>query len=843
MYCWEQTKSQRIDRMKILELELNLYKRLALNDIRHFKLELKDIVQLILGTNASGKSSILYELSPLPANHKSYHKGGKKRILIAKENKTYELISDFSDGQDHYFIVDGENLNTGRTVTIQKELVKEHFGLTFETHEVMLGYEQFTRMPPSRRRELFTTLCVVDYTYAIKLYKKIQEALRDTTGFIKTTKKRLVTETAHALNAEEITALRSRLAELNRESQAMYMLRNANALTVDDAKTIGEASVKMINDLMQKFRGIRRLLQDKCYITPEEYQSDIDSLRDELSRVEGVYARISEEFIKASSEVDSVSGLEGEDVIKLKDQIIANNQQAKDLLATRKKPLDGFNPLMASHSMELVYESLVSVLTELPSDSDGKMSSAALNEVIEMLRERESSLNVNREKLAGLEHREKHLQELASSEQISCPKCEHEWRAGYSEDEHTSVKSRIEAGRGFVAILTKEIKELNERRESLTNYSNLYREYMRIAKNTPELQPLWDLIVQDDTLRRSPSHALTLIELVRSDLRIEMQVYAIRQKITTDMERLKMAEYAQSEAIKGKKSNLERLEQEIGFLSRQKLNVQTRLQDTVIIQRQIKHMYEIGDRMAQAKEELNHSSRGIIDAVKNEIIDEALAETMREIATLSTRIHSIDQHESLIADLKKTIQEHEKAEKAYKALADALSPTDGLIAEGMLGFIRNFVARMNALIAKVWTYRMEVHDCSTEEDSAELNYKFPLTTPNLTEPVPDVSCGSSGQQEMIDLAFRIVAAQCLGLDRGPLSLDEFGKTFDESHREAATQVMHQLVEQLSFSQLFMISHYESCYGAFYNAQITVVDKRNITIPSNRKYNEFTTIAT
>lgn len=828
--------------MKILELELHLYKRLALNNIRHFKLELKDIVQLILGTNASGKSSILYELSPLPANHKSYHKGGKKRILIAHNGKTYELISDFKDGQDHYFIVDGENLNIGRTVTIQKELVKEHFGITFETHELLLGYEQFTRMSPSRRRELFTMLCVVDYTYAIKLYKKIQEALRDTVGALKTAKKRLVHESAQALKDEEITSLRARLNELNRESQSMYMLRNANAPTVNDAKTVAEASAKVIEDLMQKFRGVRRVLREQCYITPEEYQSDIDHARDELSRIEGVYARLSEEFIKASSEVESVSGLEGEDVVKLKDEIIASNQKANELLAMRKKPLEGFNPIRASQAMEVVYESLYAVLTELPTDPDGAMSSAALNDVVEKLRERQMSLSVNKEKLAGFEHREKHLLELANSESISCPKCEHEWQAGYSPVEHENVKKRIEAGRGYVTVLTKEIQELQEKHQSLSDYSNLFKEFMRITRNSPDLQPLWDLIIQEDSVRKSPQHTLTLIELVRSDLRIEMQAQAIREKIATDMQRLKMAEYAQSEAVKGKKVRMEQLEQEIGQLSRQKVLVQSRLQDLVIIQRQIKHMYEIGDRMRDAKEKFDQSSLGVIDAVKNEIIDEALAATHREIASLATRIHSIDQHESLIADLKKSIHQYEQDEKAYKALADALSPTDGLIAEGMLGFIRNFVARMNALIAKVWTYRMEVHDCSTEEESAELNYKFPLTTPNLTEPVPDVSNGSSGQQEMIDLAFRIVSAQCLGLDRGPLSLDEFGKTFDESHREAATQVVRQLVEQLSFSQLFMISHYESCYGAFYNAQITVVDKRNITIPANRPYNQFTTIS-
>jgi DNA repair exonuclease SbcCD ATPase subunit len=320
-----------------------------------------------------------------------------------------------------------------------------------------------------------------------------------------------------------------------------------------------------------------------------------------------------------------------------------------------------------------------------------------------------------------------------------------------------------------------------------------------------------------------------------------MQVSAIRDKIATDMKRLEMAEYAQSAAIKTKKVRMEQLEQEIGRLSQQKVSIQNKLYELTTTQRQVRRLYEISDQLRAAKEEMSGMEIGIVKAVKNEIIDTSLADTHREIAFLSTRIHSIDQHESLLADLRRSIIEHEKEEKAFKALSDALSPVDGLIAQGMLGFIRNYAARMNAIIAKIWTYRMEMHDCSTDADSAELNYKFPVSTPNQLKPTPDVSETSSGQKEMLNLAFRIVAAQCLGLDRGWLPLDEFGKTFDESHREAATQVVRQLLEQLNFSQLFMISHYESSYGAFYSAQISVMDKRNITVPANRKVNDLTVI--
>lgn len=828
--------------MKILELELDLYKRLALNHIRHFKIELKELVQLILGTNASGKSSILYELSPLPANHKSYHKGGKKRILISHLNKTYELISDFADGQDHYFIVDGENLNVGRTVTVQKELVKEHFGLTVEIHEVLLGYEQFTLMSPSRRRELLTTFCSVDYTYAIKLYKRIQESLRDTSGAIKLAKKRLATESANSLKEEEIAPLRVRLSELNKESQAMYMLRNASAPTVWDARTVAEAATRTIEDLLTKFRTVRKMLRDKCYFTPEEYQEDVDSKRSELASVEGVYARLSEEYLKASSEVEAVSGLETEDTDRLKDEIIANNNAVKTLLAKRKSPLEGINPLKSSQTMELVREGLSACLMELSPDPDGNMTSAKLHEVNDRLLTLEQSLSVNKEKLANVEHQEKHLRDLSLTEKINCPECKHEWRLGYSEQTHLGLQNRILQGREIVNKLSGEITKLKEQQVTLQHYSQHFREYTRITRGAVELQPLWDLINEQDAIRQSPNNVLSMIDLVRNDLYIEMQAESIKEKIATDVHRLKLAEYAQSEVVKGKKIRLEALEHEIGILSKRKVFLNAELQELLSIQKQIKHMYDLGYRLRTAQQAYDETTYAIIEAVKNEVIDEALSETHREIATLSTRIHSIDQHESLIADLKLTIEGHEKSEKAYKALADVLSPTDGLIAEGMLGFIRVYVAKMNALIAKVWTYRMDVLDCSTDDESAELNYKFPLSIINQPEPVADVSMGSSGQKEMVDLAFRIVAAQCLGLDKGPLFLDEFGKTFDESHRDAATNVMRQLMDQLSFSQLFMISHYESCYGAFYNAQITVVDKRNITLPSNKPYNQYTTIA-
>jgi len=48
-----------------------------------------EIVQIILGTNGCGKSSLLSQLTPLPANiKKDYREGGYKKITLTNKGNT-----------------------------------------------------------------------------------------------------------------------------------------------------------------------------------------------------------------------------------------------------------------------------------------------------------------------------------------------------------------------------------------------------------------------------------------------------------------------------------------------------------------------------------------------------------------------------------------------------------------------------------------------------------------------------------------------------------------------------------------------------------------------------------
>ena len=113
--------------MKIERLELVGYIRL-MPGVSRFVYTPSTTCQIILGTNGSGKSSILYELSPLPASKGEYIEGGFKRIEISHKGAHYVLESSFKHGNKHSFTRDGEDLNPGGTGAVQKELVKREVG-------------------------------------------------------------------------------------------------------------------------------------------------------------------------------------------------------------------------------------------------------------------------------------------------------------------------------------------------------------------------------------------------------------------------------------------------------------------------------------------------------------------------------------------------------------------------------------------------------------------------------------------------------------------------------------------------------------------------------------------
>ena len=115
--------------MKIQSIELKGYRRLLLKNIRSITLTMTEVVQIILGTNGSGKSSLMWELTPLPPNPQAYSKQGSKRIVVSQGADTYELFTSFSPVMCTFIKNGIEDLNPGQTMAVQKDMVIEQVRL------------------------------------------------------------------------------------------------------------------------------------------------------------------------------------------------------------------------------------------------------------------------------------------------------------------------------------------------------------------------------------------------------------------------------------------------------------------------------------------------------------------------------------------------------------------------------------------------------------------------------------------------------------------------------------------------------------------------------------------
>ena len=77
----------------------------------------------------------------------------------------------------------------------------------------------------------------------------------------------------------------------------------------------------------------------------------------------------------------------------------------------------------------------------------------------------------------------------------------------------------------------------------------------------------------------------------------------------------------------------------------------------------------------------------------------------------------------------KQIEDIKQEIESWSAIVDTLNPQDGLIAEGLLGYIKIFLARMNGFIQSIWSYPLIIHPAKMTDGGSndELSYRFPMT--------------------------------------------------------------------------------------------------------------------
>lgn len=832
--------------MKITSFEISGYWRLFLRGITYIKYVPSNNVLVVLGTNGSGKSSFIEEYSINPAEPAFFEPGGYKIVKATHRGSEYVFTSHIEPKGNVFSIMkDGIELNKGYTVTVYKEILKKEFKMTKQVHELLIGKRRLHEMSAEERKNWIIALCGVDYTYALNYFAKTKEAHRDVLGAIRTIHTRLSAESAKVVDDASMSRLENEYSTLQ---SLLYMLLESkgNKLPVKVNPQEVVTDVNLLKSLSIPIRSLQNTKKsNSSYISLPEYvikerssngliSADIlrqteeqeiakadatiellykeyTSLSESLSKLKLLHAENKEELIALSAKLsEEQESLKQSVALQELFVLIESSAQARDAVNTFPRSSDG----------------LKHVLTLLVENSNDKFTPAKFREAgtkLEVISIKLSKINQEINTLAMKQAELEHLKQHARNQ---CPACSHVWYKGYNEVEYRNILRQVTQTVEDKQLLTKELEAVQEYAKECEDYLTNYRLYLQL-RNTCHTS-LQIVLEKNSLVKNNPSHAYKLLELYGRDIDIVNKYFQVHDR-SLDVE------------------NLLREKESTGNISAKEISVS--------IESLSETLYETQKRRDEGFKRLNHYKyyvatqeaielhRKTVKAVVSRHNERKNKEQQRlennyfleAINTVNLRMSQIERDKSqteyqkkLVKDLEAQLVELTLTEKAYSEILDSLSPKTGLIAKGLGGFINYFVGKMNATISKYWSYPLEILPVDIEQ-SVGLDFKFEVLV-NSQRTIPDVREGSGAIREILNLAFKLEAAEMLDLGDHAVYLDEFGVKMDAAHREIAYSGLMKFIDESNFSQLVVISHYEQGYGSLSNADFIILCDKNVVVP-------------
>lgn len=850
----------------ILELSLKKYKRLRLQDVKHFHIKFREVYQLIIGTNGSGKSSIMRELTPMPANHKDYEKGGGKDIVILFNGMLYRLISDFTHGNNHEFhmadasnfnvdeydlsTIEFTNLNEGRTAKAQKTLVEQHFKVNQEILDVLLGDTKFTAMPALKRRDWILRLAGGDLEYALQVHRKLNNLVNEQIAIVKHTNKRINEEQMKMISEAEYAQLESLVGEYTETLNKLY-----NVPLIHDLKhstmyfRAAETKIAQALQYANNFKQInaQRPVWFNIEIQPmtqytdayDILKSELESIRFEVRTNKESLNRLYEDANNLNKTLEQLKNAYSgniDDLINEKDQL--HDQYLKDV------HMHPFNIGMINDNAEevaaawaAIYAQLIGIFNNIEDNSERKYSRAQRDTIQAQMdiirRDLQQNTRAHEKVLHQLDH-------IRNAEHMTCPECAHKWVIGIP----TNVTpARLEEEGNRIKEMIKydeyRLTEMSDYIERCGQYNSAMAQFSSIVKSNPVHEKLWDKMNLAEVFFNPPLHSLKTIESYNSDVLASVgfakRLFDIRsmQDVIT-----------QAQAIKGSKAEVS--EGLLEETNRRIQEIHTELDDLQIKESELRAWMSSLEQMHQnfnaAMDAVTASFEHMItgwEASAGEMVSEEKASIQLKLANTSSALQEAKNIIHVQEMLKSSLQKEKSVLDACATLADTLSPKNGLIAECIRTIIDQLTMQINNVIGQIWTYPLEVLPCEDDTDDsapADLKYRFPLSIHHGQNVTEDIAKGSSAQRDVVDFAFSLCVYMYLDLDGWPLYLDELAPTMDEMHRTRIMQLVKLLIESHRNSQMFMISHYISGHGAFTQSEVCLLNDKNI-INKPLRYNE------
>lgn len=788
----------------------------------------RDKINLILGRNGSGKSSLLeVGFNVLPPNSSDFRKGGFRKQWIESDAGSYILISDFKSTPSHEFWFNGVNLNVGFTAGVQLDLVKDHFGITKDIMNLLIGNDnhRFTAMSPAARGEWFARMSNADFTFAFKLFGSLRKTTRDTKANATYQLNRLVKESEKLIEPTDLQRLKDRSTRISNELTAVSRLSKNNVSKESMGRL--QRHLEFFSKDISELLAIGRIDTAVNATSLDESISNREAITADIVRLRTISSEIGTRLVEYEEELKRLEDIGGIDLDVLLGEISLVTDEINGLTDDLKKYTFDLPSNVDVHRTE---SSVMAFLNELR-QTDGFATDDVVGNLAHTLRVMETRLN---ELLKDKEMQLWIEKEYNDVSNVTCPACTTSFNPKCTHVDIESVRSKLSELDTSIAEMRSKIKVIHDE-YSIRVIENKQLGKVRSTMSwSTSLAPLWvcmnniidksfvNGIASSDYIPECIELANDFLDSVRIKSRLNELGDYLKPLLVTKERVLSNAgkDVTIHDELNKTTSRLHLVNEELS----EKGHLLNKLRRNEETYKRIMSLYE---EAVSIEQDVLKCVTDIVEVIHQEEIDLLVDGHTRELTTVNNAIYSGETTQNLVNDIRNEADTLVDEGRILEMILAELNPKDGLIADQMYLHIRKIINLLNGIIARVWSYPMVVRDCSN--DNGELNYKFPVYLHVDTNERDDVSSTSKSQKNIINTAFRIVAYNALGLRGAPLFLDEFDEGFDEEHRANMLMMLDQLFSEGDFGQILIISHFFETYDGFSNKDYIVIDGDGMNI--------------
>ena len=789
--------------MKITYLKLKHYKRFPLSDEEEREFTFDAKLTMLTGPNGCGKTATFNELTPLPSDKADFYPGGYKEIHITHNKVNYKLISDFSSGSTFSFFVEDDNLNISGNVSTQRELVRQHFGITPMIHSLLTGVESLTNMTLPVRKKLFSEITHLNIDEVLSKYTDLKDQLKVNQSLLKSRTALLNSETVKLID-------KGRLEDLLKQSEGHHkeieqLLRFREGLQRYREENVDEDSDKYMHVVRSQLDIYMRLFDSHNLALTSFSQSRLDQDTAKLIETKAYLSQLLDLYQKNEKAIKEFEGLSGHDIDAVRtritelEQSIERYRQDMVYLDVDTDDTELINQAVLSLSV-----GLEDLLSEMPGNDPRVYSKTTYNQMLEKRQSLYDLQQTHVRKELQLVSNLKHLEE--HSIDVNCPKCDHQWNYTRGQGSKEDLLREIQVVQVLKTQTEKELQELIKTIEDNENYFRQYIQYSGYVNRTRDaLGRFWKVIADEDLIFKSPLEVRSKLHQLSVE-RVHFNEVKQRQYELTELKtKLELLVIAAE-------TNLDNLiyEQEaLGDDLTDFMCDRNDLEDSI---RSLKDTQRLIARMTEARSILKASTVNVQMNSANLLLGRLTSLIDSELSVIKVKLIEIDgliyDNKNVQANVDRYTEETNDILtniKVLELILEELSPKNGLIAQSISSFLNMIILNVNSIISSVWDYKMELKVINVGDES--LNYKFKVMVEDKLT-ISDASVCSKGMKEIIDLGFKLLLYKLLNLDHYPLFLDELGSHLDSSHVVKIVNLINNLTYSDKYSQVFLISHKE-----------------------------------